>query len=60
VPADNPHERGARAGVDVMLMGVAASGVLGASGAVVVAILHNLGTVAVMANAGRLLRFQEE
>jgi Cd2+/Zn2+-exporting ATPase len=46
-------------GWTVLLIGAAASGVLGASGAVLVAVLHNLGTVAVMANAGRLLRFQE-
>jgi Zn2+/Cd2+-exporting ATPase len=46
-------------GWTVVLIGGAASGVLGAGGAVVVALLHNLGTLAVMANAGRLLRFQE-
>lgn len=37
----------------------AAAGWLGASGALLAAVLHNVGTLAVMANAGRLLRFQE-
>jgi len=46
-------------GWTAMLIGGAAVGVFGAEGAVVVAVLHNLGTVAVMANSGRLLRFQE-
>lgn len=46
-------------GWTAMLIGGAAMGVFGAEGAVVVAVLHNLGTVAVMANSGRLLRFQE-
>jgi Zn2+/Cd2+-exporting ATPase len=46
-------------GWTVVLIGLASTGVLGASGAVLVAVLHNLGTAAVMANAGRLLRFQE-
>ncbi len=38
---------------------LAATGLLGAEGALVAAILHNAGTLAVMANAGRLLRFDE-
>ena len=46
-------------GWTVVLVSAAASGMLGASGAVLVAVLHNLGTVAVMANAGRLLQFQD-
>ncbi len=46
-------------GWTAVLTGAAASGVLGAGGAVLVAVLHNLGSLAVMANAGRLLRFQE-
>ena len=37
----------------------AASGALGPNGALVAAVLHNLGTFAVLANAGRLLRFDE-
>lgn len=37
----------------------AALGWLGAGGALVAAILHNLSTLLVLANAGRLLRFQE-
>jgi cation transport ATPase len=38
---------------------MAASGGLGASGAIIAALLHNVSTVVVMANAGRLLKFQE-
>ena len=34
-------------------------GVLGASGALIAALLHNFSTLAVMANAGRLLKFHE-
>jgi cation transport ATPase len=37
----------------------AAFGWLGAEGALVAAILHNLSTLLVLGNAGRLLRFQE-
>ena len=37
----------------------AATGGLGASGAIGAALLHNVSTVVVMANAGRLLKFQE-
>jgi P-type E1-E2 ATPase len=37
----------------------AAFGLLGAAGATVAAILHNLSTLLVLANAGRLLRFDE-
>ena len=37
----------------------AATGVLGASGALIAATLHNVSTLVVMANAGRLLKFQE-
>ena len=40
-------------------MTLAATGLLGAEGALVAAVLHNIGTLAVMANAGRLLRFDE-
>ena len=38
---------------------LAATGVLGPSGALVAAVAHNVGTLAVMGNAGRLLKFQE-
>jgi Cd2+/Zn2+-exporting ATPase len=37
----------------------AGTGTLGPNGALVAALLHNLGTFAVLANAGRLLRFDE-
>jgi Zn2+/Cd2+-exporting ATPase len=43
----------------VVIVACAAAGVLGASGALVAALLHNFSTLAVMANAGRLLKFQE-
>ena len=46
-------------GWTALIIGVAATGVLGAGGALVAAVAHNLGTFAVMANAGRLLKFQE-
>ena len=46
-------------GWTLALIALAATGTLGAEGALVAAILHNVGTLAVMANAGRLLRFQE-
>lgn len=46
-------------GWTVLLVIAAGAGWLGASGALVAAVLHNVGTLAVMANAGRLLRFQE-
>jgi heavy metal translocating P-type ATPase len=41
------------------VISVAALGWFGAEGALAAAVLHNLGTLAVMANAGRLLRFDE-
>ncbi len=41
------------------IIALAAAGVLGPSGALIAAIAHNVGTLAVMANAGRLLKFQE-
>jgi Cd2+/Zn2+-exporting ATPase len=43
----------------VLLMAAAATGNLGAQGAVVAALLHNLSTFAGVANAGRLLLFDE-
>jgi len=46
-------------GWTVVIIGCAATGLLGASGALLAAVLHNFGTMAVMANAGRLLKFRE-
>ena len=43
----------------VLLVAAAASGLLGSEGAVVAAVIHNFGTLAGMANAGRLLLFDE-
>jgi heavy metal translocating P-type ATPase len=47
-------------GWTAVVIGIAAAGIFGASGALVAALLHNAGTLAVMANAGRLLRFQDK
>jgi Cd2+/Zn2+-exporting ATPase len=46
-------------GWTVVIVAAAATGTLGASGAIIAALLHNVSTIAVMANAGRLLKFQE-
>jgi Cd2+/Zn2+-exporting ATPase len=46
-------------GWTVVLVGLAACGLLGAQGAIVAALLHNLSTFIGMANAGRLLLFDE-
>lgn len=46
-------------GWTVVIVGGASLGLLGANGALIAAVLHNLGTLLVMANAGRLLKFQE-
>jgi Zn2+/Cd2+-exporting ATPase len=46
-------------GWTLAVIGAAASGALGPNGALVAAVLHNLGSFAVLANAGRLLRFDE-
>jgi heavy metal translocating P-type ATPase len=46
-------------GWTLILVGLAASGRLGAEGAIIAAVFHNLSTLAGMANAGRLLRFDE-
>jgi heavy metal translocating P-type ATPase len=46
-------------GWTLAVIAAAASGTLGPNGALVAAVLHNLGTFAVLANAGRLLRFDE-
>jgi heavy metal translocating P-type ATPase len=43
----------------VAIMAAAAFGIFGVAGAVVAAILHNLSTLLVLANTGRLLRFEE-
>jgi Zn2+/Cd2+-exporting ATPase len=46
-------------GWTAVVIGIAAAGIFGTSGALVAAVLHNVGTLAVMANAGRLLKFQD-
>jgi heavy metal translocating P-type ATPase len=46
-------------GWTLAIVAFAAFGMLGAAGAMVAAILHNLSTLLVLGNAGRLLRFQE-
>jgi heavy metal translocating P-type ATPase len=46
-------------GWTLVLMGLAAAGVLGAGGAVIAALMHNLSTFLGVANAGRLLLFDE-
>lgn len=46
-------------GWTVAIVLAAALGWLGAAGALIAALLHNLSTLLVLANAGRLLRFQE-
>ena len=42
-----------------LVVGFAATGILGARGALISAILHNVGTLVVIGNAGRLLKFDE-
>ena len=46
-------------GWTVILVGCRRAGMLGAEGAIIAAVLHNLSTLVGMANAGRLLRFDE-
>jgi heavy metal translocating P-type ATPase len=46
-------------GWTLLLMALAATGTLGAGGAVIAALMHNLSTFAGVANAGRLLLFDE-
>jgi len=46
-------------GWTVVVIGISAAGLFGNSGALAAAVLHNAGTLAVMANAGRLLKFQD-
>jgi P-type E1-E2 ATPase len=46
-------------GWTVVVIALAAGGIFGARGALVAAVLHNVGTLAVMVNAGRLLKFED-
>ena len=46
-------------GWTLAIVALAAFGLLGAEGAMIAAVLHNLSTLLVLGNAGRLLRFQE-
>ena len=46
-------------GWTILLMALAAAGVLGAGGAIIAALVHNLSTFLGVANAGRLLLFDE-
>jgi heavy metal translocating P-type ATPase len=46
-------------GWTLAIVALAATGMLGVQGALVAAVLHNAGTLAIMGNAGRLLRFDE-
>ncbi|MDR3415120.1 MAG: heavy metal translocating P-type ATPase [Nevskia sp.] len=46
-------------GWTLAIVAAAAFGLLGVAGAMIAAILHNLSTLLVLGNAGRLLRFQE-
>ena len=43
----------------MVIASLAAAGALGPAGAVVAALLHNVSTFATLANAGRLLTFDE-
>jgi P-type E1-E2 ATPase len=47
-------------GWTAIVVAVAAWGVFGPNGALMAAIMQNVGTFAVMANAGRLLKFQDQ
>lgn len=47
-------------GWTVLVISAASLGVFGASGAVAAAIMHNVGTLLVAGNAGRLLKFRED
>jgi Cd2+/Zn2+-exporting ATPase len=44
----------------MVIIGLAATGTLGAGGALIAALLQNAGILVVMANAGRLLKFQDD
>jgi heavy metal translocating P-type ATPase len=46
-------------GWTVVIVALAAGGIFGARGALVAAVAHNVGTLAVMLNAGRLLKFED-
>ena len=46
-------------GWTVVIIALATGGIFGARGALVAAVLHNAGTLAVMVNAGRLLKFED-
>jgi Zn2+/Cd2+-exporting ATPase len=46
-------------GWTVLVIGAAAFGAFGVTGALAAAIMHNVGTLLVMGNAGRLLKFRE-
>jgi Cd2+/Zn2+-exporting ATPase len=46
-------------GWTILLIALAAGGTFGSNGALIAAILHNVGTLAVMLNAGRLLKFHD-
>ena len=46
-------------GWTIVIIALAAGGALGAAGPVIAAVTHNLSTLLVMGNAGRLLKFQE-
>src|SRR4029453_6181184 len=46
-------------GWTLAIVGAAAFGLLGGAGAMIAALLHNLSTLLVLANAGRLMRFRE-
>ena len=46
-------------GWTVVVIVLAAGGIFGASGALVAAVLHNVGTLAVMLNAGRLVKYED-
>ncbi len=46
-------------GWTMILVGLAGTGMLGAQGAIIAAVFHNLSTLVGLGNAGRLLRFDE-
>jgi Zn2+/Cd2+-exporting ATPase len=43
----------------IVIIALAGTGVLGNRGPLIAAVMHNVSTLAVMGNAGRLLKFQE-
>ena len=50
---------GAGLGWTILIIGLAAGGIFGAGGPLIAAVMHNVSTLVVMGNAGRLLKFQE-